>query len=370
MSMDDPGWDYPPAKQGDEPQQPGAEGGAPPPWGPTLGSQETQAAPPAGQAPPSGQAPPAWGAAPGPPGQQAPGQAPPGWRAAPGAPGQQQPGWGPGGAAGPPPGAGTPTPSPGPPSGKGRTTKMLLGGGAAVVIIVLVVLIVVFASSGSGGKHPSPTTVAAGDSTKATSTTTSGGGSSNGSQGTTGGSGAEPALLGVVPSAFSGQCSNLPAAQRGPGSIDEVVCQTSQVQGASADFVLYSRFASTASLGTQYQDLLSSNGVESGQGDCSQVSLTGSAPKGAFCETSYSDESGGPGGQEMIFVGSDFQLGASPASQLCQAAGGNGATGVTVLVSTSSGDRSASVVLACSSSGSFAGGIHQNFTSGYYGLND
>jgi hypothetical protein len=362
MSMDDPGWDYPPAKQGDEPRQPGAapgaEGGAPPPWGPTLGSQETQAAPPPGQAPPSGQAPPVWGPAPGAPVQQSPGQAPPGWGAAPGAPGQQ------------PPGTGTPTPSPGPPSGRDRSTKMLLGGGAAVVVVVLVVLIVVFASSGPGGKHPSPTTVAAGDSTKATSTTTSGGGSPSGSQGTTGGSGAEPALLGVVPSVFSGQCSNLPAAQRGPGSIDEVVCQTSQVQGASADFVLYSRFASPASLGTQYQDLLSSNGVESGQGDCSQVSLTGSAPKGAFCETSYSDESGGPGGQEMIFVGSDFQLGASPASQLCQAGGGNGATGVTVLVSTSSGDRSASVVLACSSSGSFAGDIHQNFTSGYYGLND
>lgn len=237
---------------------------------------------------------------------------------------------------------------------------VLVGGGVGAAIAL------------SSSKSPSTTTT-----TVAPGATGSTG--STGSTGTTGQTttssgtgGSEPAILGVVPSALSGVCTQTPTADRvSTAATDEVGCAAQTISGSSADLISFIRFPSSAVVSNYFSGLLQLNGLSANTGSCSNVTLSGSVSGGSFCEGTYTD-SAGKSGSELIFVGSSFNVGgpAGSSSTFCSSTF-PGSVGTTVVAWTVPSDDSVGFGVDCTdSTTSFAQGMQSNLVNDAFALND
>ena len=228
----------------------------------------------------------------------------------------------------------------------------IVGGGAAGFIVAF------------SGHHSTATTTTIGGGT----TTTSAGGTTT----TSAGGNSEPALIGVVPSALSGTCSQSTSADFVATSVvDQVACATQSVSGSSADLIGYARFGSASALDAYFSQLLAANQLSSGAGNCSNADLSGSAPGGSFCEGSYTD-SNGNSGNELLLLGSAFNVGGASgsAAAACQSAF-PGSSGVSIIAWTSPVDDSVGFGVDCTNSSTqFVDGMQSNLVNAAYALND
>ncbi len=115
-------------------------------------------------------------------------------------------------------------------------------------------------------------------------------------------------LLSQMPKAFASQCTN-------EGSSDfidtnetaQTVCAGSNVP--DADVLVYEQFDNSADADNYYSStLLSGNGMQSGQGDCTSATLSGTSTNGTYCETNVT-ANGAAVGNVFLFNGTDFEVG-------------------------------------------------------------
>jgi hypothetical protein len=230
---------------------------------------------------------------------------------------------------------------------------VVIGGGVAVALAL-------------SGKKPSTTTT--------TTTTTSVSPTTSSTSGTTTTTlnGSEPALLTVVPTALSGRCEQVQAAEFVSSAVtDEISCDAAEVSGSEADLIGYARLASSVKVGDFFSGLLKANSLAANTGDCSSLALSGSTSAGDYCASSYTD-SDGNSGSELAFLGSSFQVGGpdGSAATFCES-DFPGSTGVSVVAWTSPSDDSFGFAIDCTdSSSTFVDGMESDLVHADYVLGD
>ncbi len=175
-----------------------------------------------------------------------------------------------------------------PPSSGGSAGKRnAIIGGSVGAVVLAVILIVVLVSSSKPTPNPPPTT----PPTSATTATTT-----------------PASLISRMPSAFAAQCTN----EASSDFIDtnetaQVVCSGSNVP--DADVLIYQQYDTSADADNYYSStLLSGNRMQSGQGDCTSATLSGTSTNGTYCETNVT-ANGKAVGNVFLFNGTDFQVG-------------------------------------------------------------
>jgi len=93
------------------------------------------------------------------------------------------------------------------------------------------------------------------------------------------------------------------------GESGQELCDMSNNSNVVEDYVLYAGFSTSGPATTYFNALLSGNGLTTGQGDCSSLSLaTASDGSSQYCEGGYTTK--GSSGSDLVFTGTnDFNLG-------------------------------------------------------------
>ena len=117
-----------------------------------------------------------------------------------------------------------------------------------------------------------------------------------------------PNLLTQMPKAFAAQCTNEASSDfLDTNQTAQTVCSGSNVP--DADVLIYQQFDTSADADNYYSStLLSGNGMQSGQGDCTSATLSGTSTNGTYCETNVT-ANGKAVGNVFLFNGTDFQVG-------------------------------------------------------------
>jgi hypothetical protein len=187
--------------------------------------------------------------------------------------------------------------------------RILFGGGAAVVVVIAVVLALVL---GGGGSNTVRTT---------TTTTTTNQHASSCPSGQIRGAGGQcvtpttlpPDLIALIPTYITGNsqdsCTVEGSSQFSDVNADaEALCDLTNNQSAPEDYVIYDRFPDASGEQGYYSTLVSNNGMQTGQGDCSTLTeVATSTGNSNYCETTYS---GNHTGNIFVYEGDPgFQLG-------------------------------------------------------------
>jgi hypothetical protein len=180
-----------------------------------------------------------------------------------------------------------------------------------------------------------------------------------------------PKLLTQMPKAFSAQCTN----EASSDFIDtnetaQTVCAGSNVP--DADVLIYEQFDNSADADNYYSSaLLSGNGMQSGQGDCTSATLSGTSTNGTYCETNVT-ANGNAVGNVFLFNGSDFQVGSgvslatvlsSPPPICANTSSGFGVVGWTV-----DSKNLAALAITCSSDVGTLQSINKDYLANDYDL--
>ena len=122
------------------------------------------------------------------------------------------------------------------------------------------------------------------------------------------------ALASVLPSYITGDTDNVCEAQGsadylGSGESGQELCDLSNNSNVVEDYVLYVGFPTPGPANTYFGSLLSGNGMTSGEGDCSTLTLaTASDGSSQYCQGGYTTKSSS--GSDLVFTGTnDFNLG-------------------------------------------------------------
>ncbi|HWD52344.1 MAG TPA: hypothetical protein VG412_08085 [Acidimicrobiales bacterium] len=117
-----------------------------------------------------------------------------------------------------------------------------------------------------------------------------------------------PKLLTQMPKAFAAQCTNEASSDfLDTNQTAQVVCSGSNVP--DADVLIYEQFDNSADADNYYSSaLLSGNAMQSGQGDCTSATLSGTSTNGTYCETNVT-LNGNAVGNVFLFNGTEFQVG-------------------------------------------------------------
>jgi len=117
-----------------------------------------------------------------------------------------------------------------------------------------------------------------------------------------------PNLLTQMPKAFAAQCTNEVSSDfLDTNQTAQVVCSGSNVP--DADVLIYAQFDNSADADNYYSSaLLSGNGMQSGQGDCTSATLSGTSTNGTYCETNVTLNNK-PVGNVFLFNGTEFEVG-------------------------------------------------------------
>jgi hypothetical protein len=278
-----------------------------------------------------------------PPGQVPPGQVPPGWSAGgtaqpapatgallPTAPYQPQVTYGAPTQA--PPGWGAPPGMPQAVAGGGAGGRAR-GGNGKVVTVALAVIVIAYLISAANGHFPPfsktavhRTTVSSRVTTSPTTTGTNPGttgtnpGTTGTSPGTTGTGGGTTPTSAVASGPLDLQ-SNIPAyitsngscENEGPSSFastnatEETLCQLKSIDVAES-YALYLQFQGKSAAENYYESVLSGNGMQEGEGDCSTLGeVSTSTDDAEYCEDQYS---GKYSGHVFVYEGDPrFQFG-------------------------------------------------------------
>jgi hypothetical protein len=180
-------------------------------------------------------------------------------------------------------------------------------------------------------------------------------------------------LLSVLPDSLDGHCAAVPATDYVTSTVtDEVICDSSDVVGAAAYAIGYSRFKTSEAVIQYFDGILSSNGLSAGTGDCLEEDLSGTPSAGGdYCEGSYEDDDGNTG-WEVLYVGPGFDVGGSEGSSAAFCAKeAPGSSGTSMVIWTSPSDDSSGFAFDCSAStGTYIEDMQSNLIEGNYVLND
>jgi hypothetical protein len=183
-------------------------------------------------------------------------------------------------------------------------------------------------------------------------------------------SGSLTPLAHILPSYITGDTSDScqaepTAAYVASGASDEELCDLSQNSNVAEDYILYVGFPTESPVTAYYDSLLSGNGMQTGQGDCSSLSLATAADGSSqYCEDTYTTSRSS--GSDFIFTGSpNFELGNdNPVSSL-QACSGESASDV--LGFTDPTYAAVGVAIACNGAEQ-DDVLNSNYTAGDYFL--
>ncbi len=266
-----------------------------------------------------------------PPPSQAPGFPPP--PPPPGFAGGPPPGFPPPGSA-PPPGPGAPggpppawTPPPSPPRQRGGGLRALIAVGIVIVLVAGYLGLAAGAKLPPFSKTAAPSPLAAcpsGERLQAgqcvvSTPSSSPSATATASAAPTATPVASPtssltSLASVLPSYITGDTDDVCQPQGSDdyvatGESGQELCDLSNNANVVEDYVLYAGFPTSGPATTYFGALLSANGMESGEGDCSTLSLaTASDGSSQYCQGGYTTKSSS--GSDLVFTGTnDFNLG-------------------------------------------------------------
>ena len=121
-------------------------------------------------------------------------------------------------------------------------------------------------------------------------------------------------LASVLPSYITGDTEDVCQTQGSDdyvasGETGQELCDMSDNSNVVEDYVLYAGFASAGPASTYFTALVSGNGMTSGRGDCSSLTLTtASDGSSQYCQGGYTTKNSS--GSDLVFTGSnDFNLG-------------------------------------------------------------
>jgi hypothetical protein len=177
-------------------------------------------------------------------------------------------------------------------------------------------------------------------------------------------------LAHILPSYITGtstdSCMDEPAnAYVASGASDEELCDLTSNDNVPEDYILYVGFPTESPATSYFSSLLSGNGMQVGQGDCSSLSLaTATDGSSQYCEDTYTTSSSS--GSDFVFSGNpNFDLGSdNPVSNLDAC---SGASSVDVLGFTDPTYAAVGVAVACSGNEEDSD-LNSDFTAGDYFL--
>jgi hypothetical protein len=263
-----------------------------------------------------------------------------------------------------PPWSGQPAPStPGGPGGPaGRSRKIGLAIAAAIVVVVAVVLGVTL-SGGSSKHQASPSTSPAVKPTPTPTPTTT----APTQPATSPASNAASALASIAP--FSTCAASPPAAYPSTAVQAQIVCTGTDVQtSVSAEEVAYAKFSSAAGLASWYHDvILTANNIAAGTGNCATGALATTTNKAAYCEGSFTDDTGATASEVLILAPATAVISDGPTST---ADACSSTSTYTLLIFTSPSDNVGAFALTCAGTPATTQLFQQHLTAGAYDLND
>ncbi|HEY1826663.1 MAG TPA: hypothetical protein VGF87_01515 [Acidimicrobiales bacterium] len=178
-------------------------------------------------------------------------------------------------------------------------------------------------------------------------------------------------LLTQMPKAFAPQCTNEASSDfLDTNQTAQVVCSGSNVP--DADVLIYEQFDNAADADNYYSSaLLSGNGMQSGQGDCTSATLSGTSTNGTYCETNVT-LNGNAVGNVFLFNGTEFEVGSgvslasvlsSPPPICANTSNGFGVVGWTV-----DSKNLAALAITCSSDVGTLQSINKDYLADDYDL--
>lgn len=178
-------------------------------------------------------------------------------------------------------------------------------------------------------------------------------------------------LLTQMPKAFAAQCTNEASSDfLDTNQTAQVVCSGSNVP--DADVLIYEQYDNAADADNYYSSaLLSGNGMQSGQGDCTSATLSGTSTNGTYCETNVT-LNGNAVGNVFLFNGTEFQVGSgvslasvlsSPPPICANTSSGFGVVGWTV-----DNKNLAALAITCSSDVGTLQSINKDYLADDYDL--
>ena len=175
----------------------------------------------------------------------------------------------------------------------------------------------------------------------------------------------------LLPSYITGNssdsCSGQPSsAYVATGQSGEELCDLSANSSAPEDYVFYAGFPTETPASAYFASLISSNGMQSNQGDCSSLSLvTASDGSSQYCEGTYTTSHSS--GVDFVWSGSaSFDLGnTNPISSLSLC---TGVDTVSLVGFTDPTYAGVGVAIGCSGYSGEDGDINSDFTAGDFFL--
>ncbi len=255
----------------------------------------------------------------------------------------------------------------------------LIAGGAVVVVILAYFGIAAAAKLPPFKATATPTPIAgcpsgdhlqAGVCVRATATPTTTPRTSPSPEATPSPSASLTPLAHILPSYITGASSDSCEVEPSPAYVataasDEELCDLSQNSNVPEDYVLYVGFPSESPATAYYSSLLSTNGMEAGQGDCSDLSMASTADASSqYCEGSYTTSASS--GSDFVFSGNvNFDLGSdNPVSSLDAC---SGASSADVLGFTDPTYAAIGVAISCTGT-ELDSDVNDDFTAGDFFL--
>lgn len=178
-------------------------------------------------------------------------------------------------------------------------------------------------------------------------------------------------LLSQMPKVFAAQCTNQASSDfLDTNQTAQVVCSGSNVP--DADVLIYEQYDNAADADNYYSSgLLSGNGMQSGQGDCTSATLSGTSTNGTYCETNVTLNSKAVG-NVFLFNGTEFEVGSgvslasvlsSPPPICANTSNGFGVVGWTV-----DSKNLAALAITCSSDVATLQSINKDYLANDYDL--